>query len=479
MNDQGFISFRDPDGFCCELKNRIIRCVRPEASPRIEDFLSSLFYKSLVETGRVQASRILKGDERKSVLALLPPGVAEGSLIIEHEAVFFPGYSHEWCREAHFEAGLRTLELQRLALAAGLTLKDATPNNILHRGTSPVFVDVTSFQSFQPENPLWLAHGQFVRTFLLPLLAGLKTGLPATEPLLQRGDGIEPEEVYRRFTLWRLMGPVSFFYVTLPTWFGRWSGSRTAGLNRKPGRTDPERAKFMAETILRRLEKTFVKLRPASAARSKWAVYMENHSYPGGAFAAKERFVRETLAGLKPRSVLDVGCNTGHFSRMAAESGALVVGIDQDEAALDQAWLVSRRTGERCLPLRVDFSRPTPGAGWRNSEQKPFLDRARNRFDTVMMLAATHHLVLSSGIPTAEIFRLLHELGARTLLIERVGSADPMARSISRNREHLLPSLDAASFEQALSPWFLLERKADLPGMERSLYFLTVKEWAA
>ena len=479
MSERPSSSFRDPDGFCGEINNRILRWVKPESSERIEKFLDSPFYEGLVESGRVQGSKILRGDERKAAEELLPGRETGRGLIIEHEPVFFPSYAFEWCEEAFFAAGRLTLEIQSLALEAGLTLKDATPNNILHRGTSPLFVDIASFQPFRPENPIWVAHGQFVRTFLLPLLVGRRTGVPGTEPLLQRGDGMEPEEVYRRFTGWQRLGPISFFWVTLPTWLGRWSGSKTAGLAPKQGRVDAERSKYMAKSILGRLEGAFNKLRPKGATESKWSRYMASHSYTPEAFAAKATFVRESLEGQRPRTVLDVGCNSGHFSRLAVEAGARVVGLDWDAAALDKAWRESRGTGDGFLPLRVDFSRPTPGAGWRNQEQKSFLERARNRFEGVILLAAMHHLVLGNGIPTTAVFQLLHELGARMIVIERVGPGDPMALSISRNREHLLPTLEAEHFEQALGAWFTVERKRDLPGMDRSLYLLLRKNRTA
>ena len=47
-----------------------------------------------------------------------------------------------------------------------------------------------------------------------------------------------------------------------------------------------------------------------------------NNNYTADHFQAKQRFVGEALAEFPGASVLDVGCNTGHFSAIAARSGA-------------------------------------------------------------------------------------------------------------------------------------------------------------
>ena len=77
----------------------------------------------------------------------------------------------------------------------GIGLKDATPYNILFRGPDPVFIDVLSFERRNPGDPTWLPYAQFVRTFLLPLLANKYFGLGLDQILTTRRDGLEPEEV--------------------------------------------------------------------------------------------------------------------------------------------------------------------------------------------------------------------------------------------------------------------------------------------
>ena len=66
---------------------------------------------------------------------------------------------------------------------------------------------------------------------------------------------------------------------------------------------------------------------------------------------------------LRPGSVLDIGGNTGHYSRIAAGVGARVVAWDTDVASSDRSWKEARAAGLPILPLVADVARPTPAIG--------------------------------------------------------------------------------------------------------------------
>ena len=72
-----------------------------------------------------------------------------------------------------------------------------------------------------------------------------------------------------------------------------------------------------------------------------------------------------------------------------------------------------------------DRARPTPAVGWCNTESLPLLERARDRFDCVMMLGILHHLLLADQIPMAEVATLLPHLDSlhRTLFFGAVRDA--------------------------------------------------------
>jgi hypothetical protein len=194
-------SFRDPAGCCCSFQNRVLRRVAAPAVPEFEAFLQTggtrrlIAEKKLISTRRLderETSILREASELKNFFA-----AASSAAVYEHERIAFPSYAHEWPPEMLWDAGRLTLELAQAAGADGFGLKDATPHNLLFRGSEPVFVDALSFERRQPGDPLWLPEAQFARTFLLPLMANRRWGLPLAEIFTSRRDGLEPEDVYR------------------------------------------------------------------------------------------------------------------------------------------------------------------------------------------------------------------------------------------------------------------------------------------
>ncbi|HWC19837.1 MAG TPA: hypothetical protein VG498_22680, partial [Terriglobales bacterium] len=102
-----------------------------------------------------------------------------------------------------------------------------------------------------------------------------------------------------------------------------------------------------------------------------------------------------------------------------------------------------------------DVARPTPALGWLNAESASLLDRARGRFDLVLMLGLIHHLLLIDQIPMDEIARLAAELTRRWALVEWVPATDVRFGELCRGREALYGHLSECqflnSFEQVFS----------------------------
>ena len=472
-------SFRDPAGCCCSFNGRVLRFVAADAVAEFEQFLQTncarqfIARKQFVSTRRLNENEIAalrESPKLQPVFHAQPIGA-----VFEHERIPFPGYPHEWPPEMLWAAGRLTLELAQAALVDGFGLKDATPRNVLFRGSDPVFIDALSFERRNPGDPIWKPHAQFVRTFLLPLLANRRWGLPLAEIFTTHCDGLEPEAVYRLCGPLEKFKPRTLSLVSIPTWLSRKAGPDDQKIYQPHLLANTEKARFILESLFQRLERTLDSLKPVAQKKSVWSDYMATHSYDDPAFAAKEKFVSEALREFKPARVLDAGANTGHFSALAAQAGAEVVAVDLDAACAGAIWRRAREQKLHILPLVVNLAHPSPALGWRNGECPSFLDRATGAFDGVLMLALIHHLLVTERIPLEEILRLAYEVTNSLLVIEFIEPRDDMFRRLTRGREALHASLNAAVFEQACTPYFEIVRSLALPGTQRRMYCLKRK----
>ncbi len=467
-------SFRDPGGRCFTWGNRILRAVNPSTLAEIEPFLATSTAVQLVARQQLISTRQLSsGDleelrQAKDFEEFVPEhGVAA---VFEHERVEFPSYPFEWPPEMLYAAGMLTLDLAQACLADGYSLKDATPNNVLFRGTKPVFIDVLSFDRRAPGDPIWKPNAQFCRTFLLPLLAYKYWGVRPADVFAKRRDGLEPNDVYRLCGSLRKFLPPFLTQVSLPTWLSR--KGVTKSLYREHILQNREQARFILESLFNRLRRALQRVEPKRGRRTVWSDYKDSCSYTEADFAAKEQFVSTALAEFKPARVLDIGCNTGHFSDLAARAGAKVVAIDSDLSCVGALWRQAWDQKRNVLPLVVDLCRPSAAEGWRNRECASFLERATGAFDMVLMLAVLHHLLVTERIPLDEVLDLAAELTTDLLIIEFVPTDDEMFQTIARGREHLHADLTQANFEAACRRRFQIVRSQRLDGARRLLYLL-------
>jgi SAM-dependent methyltransferase len=469
-------SFRDPAGICFVFDGRVLRFVAAEALPEFEKFLQTNFARKFAAEGKLISSRRLDENEiaplRESHELKSIFDAQKIDAVYEHEKISFASFPHEWPPEMLWAAGKLTLELAQSALADGFCLKDATPGNVLFHDSKPVFIDVLSFEKRDAHDPIWKAHAQFVRTFLLPLLANRRWNLQLNEIFTTRRDGIEPEEIYRLCGALEKISPQMLSLVSIPTWLSRKVNPDNEKIYQPHLLKNTEKAQFILGSLFKRLEKNLNSLKPSASNESAWSGYMDTHSYDDPAFAAKEKFVREALAESKSERVLDAGANTGHFSALAAQSGATVVAIDLDAACTGAIWNRAQKEKLNILPLVVNLARPSPALGWRNSECPSFLNRAVGKFDGVLMLALIHHLLVTERIPLEEILRLAYELTNQLLVIEFIEPQDAMFRRLARGREALHASLDAAAFEKVCVKYFEIVRSLTLPGTQRRMYCL-------
>ncbi|WP_263377109.1 class I SAM-dependent methyltransferase [Granulicella aggregans] len=436
-------TFRDPAGSITIRPDSVYRSINSPFANDLLEFLNTPRYASLVSRNLIVASQVVY------------PVVADQNLFLRHPLIAFRSYPWEWPPSLWLSAAELTLDLCIELLVEGWILKDATPLNVLFRGASPVFVDVPSVQRMDRKCPLWFAYGQFVRTFLLPMLAHSQLGWPLQTTIVRR-DGYEPEDLFKALPWSRKIKRPALTSVTLPLLFAKNTETKGATTSRIRSRiaNDPEIVEEIIRKALTSLKRDMQRAMPPQRG-SLWSNYVDTAThYEAEDHTNKLAFVKATLSQLHPRRVLDVGCNTGVYSNLAADLGAEVVAIDTDSNAVDRVAMNALNHGKNILPLCVDLAYPTPATGWDNRETVSFLDRCSGHFDTVLMLAVVHHLLLSSQIPLSLIASLCSRLTTKDLIIEWVPPSDVKFIEILRGRKSIYQHIDEPSFRDVFGNYF-------------------------
>jgi SAM-dependent methyltransferase len=473
-------SLRDPNGHVCLVNNRVIRVVNSAGLSDLQAFLGSAASAQFLQSQRLVNTRFLDATATSEILRDVELRrlyeQVEGATIVEHDRVWFPSFPYEWPAEMLHAAAVLTIDFAEQLLEDGFGLKDASPYNVLFRGPRPVFVDLLSFEPRDANDPTWLPFAQFVRTFLLPLLVNKHFGLSLGDILTTHRDGLEPEEVLRLLSPLQKLLPPFLTLVSIPAWLAAREEIASPSIYQKRRLSNRAKAGFILRHVLNNIRRKLAATAPRTGLTSPWSDYMDKNAHSQDYFPLKQAFVSEVIRDERPKRVLDVGCNTGHFSRLTARAGASVVAVDYDPVVVGEVWRQANAENLDILPLVVNLARPTPGIGWRNAECASFLDRARGQFDAVLMLGVIHHLLVSERIPLAEVISLAAELTTNALVIEFVAPDDLMFRRITRGHDHLYTQLTKGLFEETCARYFDLVRSERLDQTSRWLYLMKKKE---
>ncbi len=414
-------SYVDPNGYVFSHEGTIYRAIKRSVAP---------FYSRLFQDGIIQAlteTRHLVASEMTE-LEIDDPDVA---FIVRHETIEPAFYCVEWPPEMLRIAGLITIDLLSDLLERNGTLQDAYPWNVLFRGTEPVFLDLTSIVEIDTPY-LWPAYDQFQAFFLRPLtLSRQGRGALARALMLNNIAGVTRRDFYRHTGfVYKAMHPLAGLGFLADEYI-----QARPGLKRRLRRAAQRQGAGVDKQIRARFYKRLRrKLEALSFDRSAdvWSGYYQEIG-PGVDKEAKIRIVGDLLERLQPKTVLDVGCNTGAFSVMAAERGARVISVDMSESCIN--LLYNRASADRLLitPLISDILCPTPAFGFMGVQYPSLIERARS--ETALCLALMHHLHISGRQSFDRIAKLMDALADQHLIFEFVAMDDENNDLLGAGRE--------------------------------------------
>ena len=424
--------------------------------------------------------------EKAVACGLLPDLAAKGQALAFHEAAPLPGawktlaveripwvsYPYEWSFPQLRDAAVLTLEIQKEALARGMTLKDASAYNIQFRGAAPVFIDLLSFEEREADAP-WQAYRQFCMHFLAPL------ALYAADTRLSRLSALWIDGIPLDLA-WSLLPGSSAFSLGLQMHLHLHAKAENKYRDGRLAARDIRRAKVSAQGLFDIADSLLrlVKGMPGPKQAGEWEDYYTDTNYSPAARQAKETLTERAAAQARNRHMaLDLGANTGHYSALLARHFSQVIAADIDARAVGRHYLSLRARGEkRVLPLVLDLANPSPGIGWGCAERASWLQRGKTDF--VSALALTHHLYFSNGIPWPEqaaFFAALLAPGG-TLLLEFVPREDSQVERLLAARDDIFPDYTLQGFRAAFSPLFEEQEAHSLPETKRTLLLLTRRD---
>lgn len=421
-------SYVDPNGRVFEWRGEVFRAINPKAAP---------FYMDIWERGifqQLQDEGLLVKTERTSFCL-------EGyDLVLKHYKIPFLTYCIGWPAPMLKEAALLTLDINLRLAESNLTIQDAYPWNVYFDGVKPVFIDIGSIVPVDP-NFIWAAYHQFCQFFLYPLhLYSIGRGKIARLLLTHYWEGVQDDDLLYEIPFsYKIRNPRIVSRIILPSLLDRifralpsqWRDKfNNQGRQLHNKFNTPElRVRF-----LHSLRKDVESIDVSSHKTHWWDYYQEKFpSFDGtNNLSPKHKTISDILDRLRPRTVLDVGCNTGRYSILAAEKGARVIAWDKDESCVSQLYYEAKEKDLYVIPLVMDFINPSPSFGWCCRQFPSSVERLR--CEMVLCLALMHHLVFKQWQNFERIAEALSVFSDKWALLEFVPRDDEYVKACWHER---------------------------------------------
>jgi SAM-dependent methyltransferase len=355
-------------------------------------------------------------------------------------------YPFEWSANMFKDALLFHLNLYLKLDKHELTLKDGILNNILFYKAQPIFVDFFSM-IFKRDlsSEIWLLklnkknffdlRFAIFNSMILPfmiepfILFARKNNITARNFLFSHYVNVVQVNSFTykiNKIFWKKFYKIKYFFFYL---------NNNLKLLNKSIKIDNKK-KF--NNFLKKIV-NIIKIIDVSPKVSNYSSYYEdkkeNYNFLfDPKWGDKQKNVFKIIKTYRPKSVLDLGCNTGWFSFLAAKNGASVIAIDNDESCVDKIYLYTKKNNFNILPLVMSFEdlhKHKYGIPLKkNTKSKILFSSPISRFqsDMVMCLALSHHLILGNGLSIKKIFEDLSLLTKKYLVFEFVDLNDPLIK---------------------------------------------------
>ncbi len=447
-------SFRDPSGSVFSDGQEIVRTINSNYAEHWNAVATQDFLKKCVASGRMISFK-----ERE------PLGNSWKSLSVEK--IPFISYPFEWSFSQLQDAAMLTLRLNKLALRSGLVMKDASAYNVQFIGKRPVFIDLLSFETRTDDEP-WIAYRQFCMHFLAPLALMSRVDLQCGLLSKLWVGGIPLEFAGKLLPKRSWINPGLLFHLHLHARF-----EKRHGVSKKSG-TKAKNVKCSSSALLGIMDNlidTIQKLQP-HGAETEWADYYNDTNYNSTATEFKMEYIKKAASeGFGKTLAVDLGANTGRYSKILADFYDTVLALDIDSLAVERHYQILRNDRpQNILPLVMDLGNSSPSFGWALRERDSFTKRCQA--DLLTALALVHHLVITAEIPLRQIARYFAELlneGGR-LVLEFVPKEDSQTQRLLAVRKDIYADYHLDGMRSAFGEFFEEMAMTNIPDSLRTIH---------
>lgn len=400
------------------------------------------FYRDLFAKGVAQ-----RAIEQKLLVAteLTEWTLPDYPLILKHHPIPFVTYAHEWCPTMLKDCAWLVTKLMLELAKDDLTLADVSTFDIMFDGSQPVFVDFGSLDIADHDGDRsWIRYQADFRTYFIDPLK-----------LMAQGHG--------KLARWLFMDYDHDVMVecaalmanrqSSQSWWQQWK--KLTNWN-----------KILNQARFQRLKAITSKFKKLSSTQrygsdlvlQLWQeveqiplpnVLQSPNVTPPSAKSFKQNTVKQILSELKPATVLDLGCDRGDYSQLAAALGIQVVAIDRDETKITQCYQNAAKHHLPVFPVIMNIRDPSPGHGVCNR----LVSSAFERLDCELVLALglVHHLVFEQFVTLEQIAETLALFSRKWLLVEFFSEQDGEITTANLDN---YGSYNLANFRNILHQWF-------------------------
>ena len=464
MNQANNISYKDTAARVVLKEGIYYRYIFNEYKEEYDAFMQSGLYEELSSKGFLISHSELQYDgSDNNVYKLLLP-----------EQIHFQSYPFCWSYTQWRKAIIAYLEINKIALKYGMLLKDATPFNFYFKNGRAVLLDTSSFIFFKEGTP-WLAYKQFCSEFLSPIALMHYNGQIWSSLIKGYLNGMPLNFVSKQLPLKSWFNLTCLLHIHLHAKYA----NTEVSVQQENTRKSKVQEGFTKEKLLSLLDmilSTVKNWKQAYHLDKNWQGYYEHDIESPIYLGQKEDIIKKWLNEVKPKTVIDLGANTGRFSMLAAKQVEQVIAIESDYNCVEA---IENATDKGALKnitvMQMDLTETSPNFGVLEKEYTSIFQRLGNKNlspSLIMGLAIVHHLHISKFLSFPQIAELFAKFNSNYLIVEFVPIEDSKVQLLIKNKQRDFSSYTQENFTAALLKYFKLIEIRKIEGSKRELLLL-------